>query len=79
MVYLYSGTFACPEGYAFFYLLLYTPEIVITHDNLTECGQGLRKQAILRLKLPSLRQPSIGFWIKLTQWLKEKPPSGKGW
>jgi membrane-associated phospholipid phosphatase len=30
MVYLYSGTFACPEGYAFFYLLLYTPEIVIT-------------------------------------------------
>ena len=29
-MYLFSGTFACPEGYAFFYLLRHTPELVIT-------------------------------------------------
>jgi Uma2 family endonuclease len=34
-VYLYSGTFAYPEGYAFFCLLRCTPEIVIIQFEMT--------------------------------------------
>ena len=46
MVYLISGTFACPEGYAFFYLLCCTPEIVITRfcRAVDEVGNFLRPQ-----------------------------------
>ena len=39
-MYLCSGTFACPEGYAFFYLLRHTPELVITPAYLAQAYYG---------------------------------------
>ena len=60
MVYSYSGDFVVPGGYAFFYLLTHTLEIVITlailptrksYNNVIAHSNELSEDEIIRLKL----------------------------
>ena len=74
-MYLFSGTFACLEGYAFFYLLRHTPELVVTRHQQDEPLMVCRYRLSAfidrgRFFLPNVAHERVGVY---------KPPAYRGY